>query len=78
MGWIMIQLLDKKMEKRTEDLPNGELSPELQGFLENEAREAEIQAAIDAAAEEGIDISREEAAKVLLNEKKDTDSSSPQ
>ena len=45
---------------------SGELSPELRAILEDESNEAEIQAAIDAAAEEGIIVTREEAAKALL------------
>lgn len=59
---------DKKPMK--EKLPNGELSPELRAILEDESREAEIQAAVDAASEEGFIITREEAAKVLLEKQK--------
>lgn len=55
-----------KNERSESELPNGELSPEIIQILEDEAKEAEIQAAIDAAAEEGIIVSREEAARILL------------
>lgn len=41
------------------------LSPAIRQVLETEASEAEIQAAIDAAREEGLTITREEAIKVL-------------
>lgn len=42
----------------------GQLSPELRGVLEEEAAEADIQLAIDAAAEEGIVITREKAIEI--------------
>lgn len=47
---------------------NGELSPEIRAVLEEEAHEAEIQAAIDAAAEEGRIISRKEALRILQSQ----------
>lgn len=59
---------DKKHMK--EKLPNGELSLELRAILEDESREAEIQAAIDAALEEGFIITRKEVAKALLEKQK--------
>jgi len=43
-----------------------ELSPELSDLLRDESKEAEIKAAIDAAAEEGIFVTRDEVARMLL------------
>lgn len=48
---------------------NEEISPELRKLFQEEAVEAEIQAAIDAALEEGIIITREEAIKILKSPK---------
>lgn len=59
--------MKEEQEKPDNKPPNGvgNLSPELQKILEEQAFEAEIQAAIDAAAEEGFPITREEAIKIL-------------
>lgn len=54
----------KTMQEQKND-ENNDLSPEVRAVLEEEANEAEIQAAIDAAAEEGRTISREEAVQIL-------------
>ncbi|QQG43169.1 MAG: hypothetical protein HYW45_03135 [Candidatus Daviesbacteria bacterium] len=42
-----------------------EISPDVRAVLEAEAHEAEVQAAMDAAAEEGRIITREEAKQIL-------------
>ena len=54
------------MTEQENKLPNGELSPELSDLLRDESKEAEIKAAIDAAAEEGIFVTRDEGARMLL------------
>jgi len=54
------------MTEQENKLPNGELSPELSDLLRDESKEAEIKAAIDAAAEEGIFVTRDEVARMLL------------
>ncbi|OGE16164.1 hypothetical protein A3F00_04515 [Candidatus Daviesbacteria bacterium RIFCSPHIGHO2_12_FULL_37_11] len=60
-------MLNKKiMTEQENKLPNGELSPELSDLLRDESKEAEIKAAIDAAAEEGIFVTRDEVARMLL------------
>lgn len=65
-----------------EQCPKGEqddqLSPEMRRLLEEEAAEAEIETAIDAALEEGIIISREEAIEILFRKQsKPTESEPP-
>lgn len=52
-------------KKEADNQPINHLSPEMQQLLEEESIEAEIRAAIDAAAEEGIYISRQEAIETL-------------
>jgi hypothetical protein len=46
------------------------LSPEMHKLLQEESLEAEIQGAIDAAAEEGMQITRDEAIETLLQKNK--------
>lgn len=64
-----------------EQCPIGEqddqLSPEMRKLLEEEAAEAEIETAIDAALEEGIMISREEAIKILFHKQSEPAKSEP-
>ncbi len=55
-----------------------ELSPELEQLLKEEAIEAEIQSAVDAALEEGFVITREEAISFLIQMEKQDKDSSPQ
>lgn len=50
-----------------ENKSQGQLSPEVRKILEEEAKEAEVKAAIDAAAEEGMIVTREEAKKILFD-----------
>lgn len=57
----------KKKTMKEQDLPNGNLSEGLRQLLDEEAAEAEIEAAMDAALEEGMIVSREEAIKILLS-----------
>lgn len=52
-----------------------ELSPALEQLLKEEAVEAEIQSAIDAALEEGFTITREEAISFLIQMTQQEDSS---
>lgn len=47
------------------DEENQGLSGEMRGFLEGQSKEAEIQAAMDAAAEEGIILTRDQVAEIL-------------
>lgn len=54
----------------TEHQPVAPLSEEMQALLQKEALEAEILAAMDAAAEEGLHITREDAIQVLLEKQK--------
>lgn len=60
MGVTKMREADKNPTEKTDNL-----SPEMEELLNQEAREAEIQAAIDAAYEEGLIISREEAIQIL-------------
>lgn len=52
--------------KHSDNNGNGDISQELKDLLDRESREAEIQAAMDAAAEEGIYLTREEAIVALI------------
>ena len=45
---------------------NHNLSPEMEQLLKDESAEAEVAAAVDAAAEEGMIITREEAVKIMV------------
>lgn len=71
-------MLDKKTMTEQENnlqnnLPNGDLSPELRHLLEDELKKAELEAAIDAALEEGIATTREEVARMLLEKQRQSD-----
>lgn len=58
------------MKYMNEQQPKTPLSPEMQQVLQEEAIEAEILAAMDAAAEEGMHITREDAIDALLSKEK--------
>ncbi len=60
--------INKMTENFTNNDPKDQLSPEVRKILEEESKQAEVKAAIDAAAEEGIDITPEEAKQILSND----------
>lgn len=65
----------KKLEPSPPPIKSYPISDELKKLLEEEAQEAEIQSAIDAAAEEGLTITREETIDILRP--KETDNKGP-
>ena len=65
--------IDSQKPQQPQDKPvvlGSDLSPGLRRLLENEGVQAEVDAALDAALEEGILITRKEA-KDILHDKKD-------